>query len=299
LVTGGAGFIGSHVCERLQSEGWTVEALDSLVAGDRANMPADVALHVVDVRSPTLVAGLLRNSVYDAIVHCAAQTSVERSMLDPELDRDVNVSGTRNLLEAARAGGVQRFVFMSSGGAIYGETDGPATERSVPGPRSFYGMHKFVAEEFVRASGLPFGILRPSNVYGPRQRADAEGGVLAIFVERLSRGESLDVHGDGAQVRDFVYVDDVVDAVCLALECAQAETWNISSGTATTVVEAARLVGQAIGREPQLNFRPRRPGDVTRSLVSPARLLDTGRWGPPLRLADGLRAFASRGALAR
>ena len=299
LVTGGAGFIGSHICERLQLDGWRVEALDNLATGDRANLPHGIALHVADVRSPAQVQTVLRNSGCEAIVHAAAQTSVERSMLDPETDRDVNVTGTRNLLDAARAAGARRFVFMSSGGAIYGETDVPATERSAPRPRSFYGVHKYVAEEFVRASGLPFGILRPSNVYGPRQRSDAEGGVLAIFVDRLCAGQRLEIHGDGTQVRDFVYVDDVVGAVCRALESTENVIWNVSSGTATTVLDAARLVGEMVGEEPRLDFRPRRAGDVPRSLVSPARLLATGHWGPPLGLADGLRAFAARGVLSQ
>ena len=299
LVTGGAGFIGSHICERLQSDGWRVEVLDNLATGDRANLPAGVVLHVADVRSPAQLRAALRDSGCEAIVHAAAQTSVERSMLDTELDREVNVTGTRNLLDAARDAGVRRFVFMSSGGAIYGETEDAATERTVPQPRSFYGVHKYVAEEFVRASGLPFCVLRPSNVYGPRQRSDAEGGVLAIFVDRLCAGQRLDVHGDGTQVRDFVYVDDVVAAVSLALESTENVIWNVSSGTATTVLDAARLVGEMVGEEPRLDFRPRRAGDVGRSLVSPARLLATERWGPPLGLAAGLRAFAARGVLSQ
>jgi UDP-glucose 4-epimerase len=298
LVTGGAGFIGSHVCQALQALGWETHALDSLATGDRGNVPAGVALHVADIRAEGDVRALLRDQRFDSIVHCAAQTSVERSMLDPDLDRDVNAGGTRHLLDAARVVGVGRFVFMSSGGAIYGETDEPATERSVPGPRSFYGIHKYVAEEFVRAGGLPFAVLRPSNVYGPRQRSDAEGGVIAIFCQRLSAGQRLEIHGDGTQARDFVYVNDVVDAVRLALESTDDVIWNVSSGTATSVIEAAQQVAQVIGCATQLDFRPRRAGDVTRSLVSPASLRATGRWGPPLRLEDGLRAFAGRAALA-
>lgn len=289
LVTGGAGFIGSHVCERLAGDGWEVEVLDSLATGDRTNVPAAVPLHVADVRSGGEVRALLRRGRFGAVVHCAAQTSVERSMIDPEMDRDVNVTGTRILIEAAREAGVKRFVFMSSGGAIYGETDEPATEASVPRPRSFYGMHKYVAEEFLKASGLSCAILRPSNVYGPRQRSDAEGGVLSIFMDRLLAGLPLHVHGDGTQVRDFVYVDDIVQAVVCALENTEDVAWNVSSGRATTVLEAVRLTGESVGMAPRLAFGPRRAGDVTRSVISPARLLATGRWGPPRTLPEGLR----------
>ena len=230
---------------------------------------------------------------FEAIVHCAAQTSVERSMKDPEFDRDVNVTGTRHLLSAARDTGVGRFVFISSGGAIYGETAVPATELSVPGPRSFYGMNKYVAEEFVRASGVPFGILRPSNVYGARQRSDAEGGVLSIFRERLSAGLPIEVHGDGLQERDFVYVSDVVDAVLLAIETPIDVTWNVCSGIATTVSEAARRIAAELGCEPVIEHGPRRAGDIDRSLLSPARILATNSWGPPLALAEGLRKLTA------
>ncbi len=292
LVTGGAGFIGSHVAQRLHALGWETHVLDSLATGARANVPAGVTLNVADIRSEAALLPVLRGG-FEAIVHCAAQTSVERSMKDPEFDRDVNVTGTRHLLSAARDTGVGRFVFISSGGAIYGETAVPATELSVPGPRSFYGMNKYVAEEFVRASGVPFGILRPSNVYGARQRSDAEGGVLSIFRERLSAGLPIEVHGDGLQERDFVYVSDVVDAVLLAIETPIDVTWNVCSGIATTVSEAARRIAAELGCEPVIEHGPRRAGDIDRSLLSPARILATNSWGPPLALAEGLRKLTA------
>jgi UDP-glucose 4-epimerase len=268
-----------------------VHILDSLATGRRDNVPSTAQLHVGDIRSATDVGSVFRQVHFDVVVHCAAQTSVERSMLEPEVDRDVNVVGTRVLLEAARKTGVRRFVFMSSGGAIYGETSSPATEDSVPAPRSFYGIHKYVAEEFVRASGLPFAILRPSNVYGPRQRSDAEGGVLAIFSERLAAGEPITVHGDGSQVRDFVYVSDLVDAVALALDYAGDHIWNVCSGRGTSVLQAARLMARQMGLGPDIRFGPRRAGDIDKSLVSPARLLATGAWGPPQDIASGLRSL--------
>jgi UDP-glucose 4-epimerase len=291
LVTGGAGFIGSHIAEALITDGWETHLLDSLATGSVSNVPVDAHLHVADIRSESEIANVFRAGPFDAIVHCAAQTSVERSMHDPQLDREVNVTGTRLLLAAAKE--AARFVFMSSGGAIYGETYDPATELSVPTPRSFYGMNKYVGEEFVRASGLPFAIMRPSNVYGPRQRADAEGGVLAIFCERLAAGQPIEVHGDGHQVRDFVYVADLVDAIRLALATDENVTWNVSSGTATTVLDAAEAIGTELGVHPDLRFGPRRAGDIDKSLLSNALLLSTKQWGPPLSLAAGLQRLTA------
>ncbi len=293
LVTGGAGFIGSHVAERLHKLGWETHALDSLATGSEANVPAGVALHVADIRSDADLRRLFSENPFDAVVHCAAQTSVERSMKDPAFDRDVNVTGTRHLLAAARETGVGRFVFISSGGAIYGETAHAANEDAVPGPRSFYGMHKYVAEEFVRASDVPFAILRPSNVYDTRQRSDAEDGMLSIFRERLLAGQPLEIHGDGNQVRDFVYVGDVVDAVVLAMGAAADVTWNVCSGIATTVRGAARLMSAEIGCELALVDRPRRAGDIDKSLLDPSRLLATNTWGPPLPLEAGLRRLTA------
>ena len=205
-------------------------------------------------------------------------------MMDPEFDREVNVTGTRYLLAAARETHVGRFVFVSSGGAIYGETEEPATEASMPAPRSFYGMHKYVAEEFVRASGVPFAIQRPSNVYGARQRSDAEGGVLSIFRERLTAGLPIVIHGDGRQVRDFVYVGDVVDAAVLGISTPGDVIWNVCSGIATTIRDAARMIAAEAGRDPVIAYAPRRAGDIDKSLLSPARILATNAWRPPVAL---------------
>ncbi len=289
LVTGGAGFIGSHVAQALHELGWHVELLDNLSAGDPANVPAGVALHIGDIRSDADLRSVMGNGRFDSVVHCAAQTSVERSMRDPELDRDVNVVGTRRLALMAKACGVRRFVFLSSGGAVYGETAEPATEETMPAPRSYYGLHKYAAEELLRMEGLSHAILRPANVYGPRQRSDAEGGVVAIFQQQLLAGEPLEIHGSGQQVRDFVHVSDVVKAVLAALAIEDDAIWNVASGQATSVTDLAEAMAAAARRPLEVRYLPRRVGDVHRSLLSAARLLATGRWGPPLRLADGLR----------
>ena len=288
LVTGGAGFIGSHVAEGLSRLGWQVEALDNLSTGDPANLPRHVPLHIADLRSAEDVREVFAASHFDFVVHCAAQTSVERSMKSPELDHEVNVAGTNYLLGAAREAGVRRFVFMSSGGAIYGDAPEAADEETMPAPRSYYGLDKYAAEELVRAASLSHAILRPSNVYGPRQRSDAEGGVVAIFHSRLHAGQPLQVHGDGRQTRDFIHVSDVTSAVVAALSVEDDVLWNVASGEATTILELAQRMAAEIGQSLQAGYLASRPGDVQSSLLSPARLLATGLWAPPLTLRQGL-----------
>jgi len=288
LVTGGAGFIGSHIATALAASGRCVEVIDDLSAGDPSRVPSGVRLHLGDVRSEADLARVFASCPFETIVHCAAQTSVERSMKEPELDRDINVGGTRRLSDFANGAGVKRIVFASSGGAIYGDSRSAASESTRPAPRSNYGRHKLEAERLLLAGGVPCAALRFSNVYGPGQRADAEGGVVAIFLDRLAEGEPLDVHGDGRQVRDFVHVSDVVNAVLLALEGSLTGVWNVASGEATSirrlVEELAALAGQVV----QVRRLPRRPGDVGRSLLDPRKLVSIG-WGPPLPLVEGLR----------
>jgi UDP-glucose 4-epimerase len=210
-------------------------------------------------------------------------------MLDPELDRDVNVVGTRLLASRAREAGVRRFVFLSSGGAIYGEAAVPATECTLPAPRSYYGLHKFAAEELLRAEDLSCAVLRPSNVYGSRQRADADGGVVAIFLQHLLRGEPLDIFGSGHQHRDFVHISDVVTAVVAALGVDGDVLWNVASGEAVSVLGLAEAMAEIARLPAHLRFQPPRAGDVASSLLSCATLAATGLWGPPLSIASGLR----------
>jgi UDP-glucose 4-epimerase len=289
LVTGGAGFIGSHVSEALHAQGWRVDVLDDLSAGSVENIPGGITLHVGDIRSEDDLHDTFRSTRFDAVVHCAAQTSVHRSMLDPNLDFEINVIGTRRLLATAKAASVGRFVYISSGGAIYGETDAPATEDTLPSPRSYYGLHKYAAEEIIRSDTVQYAVLRPSNVYGARQRTDAEGGVIATFIERLLTGHSIEIHGSGGQTRDFVHVSDVVSAVLVALAWDGNVIWNVASGKPTVVVDLAQSLRLLTGQSANLVYRPRRAGDIARSLLSAEALSATGLWGPPLPLAAGLR----------
>ena len=214
LVTGGAGFIGSHVVEALLARGEDVHVLDDLSKGQLTNLPDRVPLHVLDIASSPLDR-MFRDAAFDAVVHCAAQTNVMRSLAEPELDRRINVIGLARVLHAAVETGVRRFVFISSGGAAYGETPVPATEETPPQPDNPYGRHKVEGEAIVDREPLSTVSLRLSNVYGARQRSDAEGGVISIFADRLTAGLPLQVYGDGAQERDFVHVSDVVSAILL------------------------------------------------------------------------------------
>jgi len=300
LVTGGAGFIGSHIVDRLLAGGLKVTVFDNLSTGDRSNLPAAADLVTGDLRSDSDVAAAFSAGPFEAIVHCAAQGNVALSVEDPELDRAINVDGTARLLRFAGSHDVLRFVFISSGGAVYGDTAGAATEATPANPLSPYGRHKHEAEGLVRRDAPSWAILRPANVYGPRQRSDAEGGVVAVFVDRLLREQPIEVHGDGRQTRDLVYVSDLVDAVVLAMEWPENVTWNVSTGKPTSIIALARLATRLAGEPAQVSAGGRRAGDVRHSLLSNAALLATGRWGPPVPLARGveLTVAAARASLA-
>ncbi len=296
LVTGGAGFIGSHIATALLASGRRVEVLDNLSVSNPGRVPAGARFHLGDVRSESDLQRIFGGRRFDAVVHCAAQTSVERSMKEPGLDREINVLGTRRLAAVAEAWGVKQIVFASSGGAIYGESTAAATEETPPAPRSFYGRHKQEAERLLLCGRIPCAVLRLSNVYGPGQRSDAEGGVVAIFLEKLAAGAPLDLHGGGAQVRDFVHVSDVVNAAIRALEDGLTGVWNVAGGRATSIIALVEELAALTSRTVSLRHLPRRAGDVDCSLIDSTKLQATG-WGPPLSLAVGLRlTLAASGA---
>ena len=292
LVTGGAGFIGSHVVDALLSRGDEVHVLDDLSKGQVTNLPERVPLHVLDIADSSLDR-LFADGRFDAVVHCAAQTNVMRSLADPELDRRINVAGLERVLEAAVAGGARRFVFISSGGAAYGETPVPATEETQPRPDNPYGRHKVEGEAIVAASSISSVSLRLSNVYGVRQRSDAEGGVISIFIDRLAAGLSLHVYGDGEQERDFVHVSDVVAAILLALdEPSMTGLWNVGTGQPTSVNRVAWLMVAAFGSGAGVEYLPERR-EIRRSCLDVAKLAGTGRWSPKRDLASGIAELAT------
>jgi UDP-glucose 4-epimerase len=285
VVTGGAGFIGSNLVDALVARGDEVVVVDDLSSGRREHVHPAATFLEADVRDGFDATGA------DVVFHLAAQADVQTSMRQPDLDASVNVVGTVRALEAAQAAGAQ-VVFASTGGAIYGECDGPAAEDSRLEPLSPYGIAKLCGEEYVRGFGRMFGVghvtLRLANVYGPRQAASLEGGVVSIFLERMRRGEPTTIFGDGLQTRDFVYVGDVV-AAALAAAGRPGGTFNVGTGIETTVLELHRLCAAVAGVEDAPAFEPARSGDVRRSVLAVSRAIDGLGWRPSTPLRDGLR----------
>jgi UDP-glucose 4-epimerase len=285
VVTGGAGFIGSNLVDALVQRGDEVVVVDDLSSGKRENLNA----------AATFVDGDIRNGIDAAgaavVFHLAAQADVQTSMLRPDHDAAVNVVGTVQVLEAARAAGA-RVVFSSTGGAIYGECDGPAREDSPLEPVSPYGIAKLCAEEYLRGWNRIHGsghvALRFANVYGPRQDSSLEGGVAAIFLERLAHGDETLIFGDGLQTRDFVYVGDVVGALLAAAD-RDGGTFNIGTGQETTVLELYRLCAEVTGSKAEPRFEPARLGDARRSVLDVSLAAAELGWRPAMPLADGLR----------
>jgi UDP-glucose 4-epimerase len=283
-VTGGAGFIGSCLVDALVERGDEVTVVDNLSSGRRENLHPEAQLVERDIRE-----GLELEA--DVVFHLAAQADVATSVARPEYDADVNVVGTVCVLEAARAAGAQ-VVFSSTGGAIYGECERPAREDDPRRPLSPYGTAKLAAEEYLAAWNRLYGMgnvsLRFANVYGPRQDSGLEGGVVAIFLERMQRGEPTTIYGDGSQVRDFVYVGDVVDAILRAVG-KEGGIFNVASGDATSIAELHRICAQATGDGQAVRFGPARDGDVVRSVLDPVLAGEALGWRAATTLDDGLR----------
>ncbi len=296
-VTGGAGFIGSHLVDALVAAGHRVLVLDDLSSGRRENLTEGAQLHVLDIRSQE-AAELVAGAGIDILVHQAAQMDVRRSMADPVFDAQVNVVGSLNLLEAARRGGVKQVLFASTGGAIYGEQEVyPAPEDHPTRPLSPYGVAKLAVERYLyvyhREHGLDAACLRYANVYGERQSPHGEAGVVAIFLARLLAGETPTIHGDGLQTRDYVHVSDVVEANLALLGRPGFSLYNVGTGVETTVVDLYRQLRQAVGSETEARHGPPKPGEQRRSSVDPRRLLADCALPPPIPLAEGLRRTAA------
>ena len=269
IVTGGAGFIGSHVVDALVARGDEVLVLDDLSRGKQENLSAQAELVVADIREPTAVAEAFAAVRPEACLHLAAQADVRVSVTRPDFDCEVNVLGTIRLLEAAREHGT-RLVFASTGGAIYGECAEPASETAARAPLSPYGASKLAGEEYLatynRLYGSAHTALRFGNVYGPRQDPHGEAGVVAIFLGRLARGETPHIFGDGTQERDYIYVADVAEVTLAALE-RQAGVFNVGTGVATSVLELFEVCRRASGVDVEPVFDPPRLGELQRSVL--------------------------------
>jgi UDP-glucose 4-epimerase len=293
LVTGGAGFVGSHVVDSLLARGDDVVVIDDLSTGDRANLDPRADLRIADIADLSALQREVGNRRIDAVVHCAAKTKVVESMAKKKLYERVIVGGTRNVLETTRRLGARVVVNISTGGAIYGETPRCAEENVPLDPPSNYGRFKAKAERLVESSDLRAVTLRLANVYGPRQRKDLEGGVVAIFIGCWKRGEPITVFGDGNYERDYVYVADVVDAVLTALGGTHAGVFNIGTGIATSVNQLVSAFTSLLGPPPAVRAAPARPAEVLRACVDPSKAAREGLWHPRTALADGLRRTAA------
>jgi UDP-glucose 4-epimerase len=298
LVTGGAGFIGSHIADACISRGWRVSVIDDLSTGDRENVNPKAEFHEADLRdvATTQIVARLRP---DVIVHEAAQVDLRKSVSDPAGDSEINVVASVRLLDAAIKSNVKRFVFASSGGAAYGEPlFTPQTEEHPLNPVSPYGCAKVAVEHYMNAfrhvHGLQTVALRYANVYGPRQSALGEAGVIAIFADRMKRGEEVTINGDGEQTRDFVHVSDVVAANMAAIERPDVTgAFNVGTGIETSVNEIHRLVAKALGVKTPARYGPAKAGEQRRSVLRPSVLQRK-----PLLLADSI-AFVAEPSPAR
>ena len=300
LVTGGAGFIGSHVIEAAAADGWEVAALDDLSTGKRTNLPAGIALYEVDVRNADAVSRAVREFRPTVISHQAAQASVSVSVREPLLDAEVNIMGGLNVLMAARTHEVQRIVFASTGGAIYGEVPSRAANEQTPArPYSPYATSKLSFEHYLETFrqqyGLESSILRYANVYGPLQNPHVEAGVVAIFTDRLLAGQAVTVNamratGDEGCLRDYVFVADVARANIAAANGLTPPLLNVGTGIGTTTQELVRQLAATLGMNADVQFAPPRSGDLERSVLDPNRFITA--LGRPLSLEEGLQQTA-------
>jgi UDP-glucose 4-epimerase len=288
IVTGGAGFIGSHVVDALVERGDEVHVLDDLSTGKRERVAEGARLHVADIRAPDEVFDAVRP---DVVLHLAAQADVRTSVERPDYDADVNILGTLRVVEAARRHSA-RIVFSSTGGAIYGECDGPASETAERRPLAPYGTSKLCGEEYLATWNRLYGTrhvsLRLGNVYGPRQEPHGEAGVVAILMGLLNEGGTPRIYGDGRQTRDYVYVLDVVRAMLAALARDEGGVFNIGTGAETSVLELYEAVRRVSGSAREAELAPARLGELQRSVLDVSLAEHELSWRPQHSLEDGL-----------
>lgn len=300
LITGGAGFIGSHVADAYLAAGFAVTVLDDLSTGRRENLPPAARFVRADVASPE-ARDLLADGGFNLVNHHAAQMDVRVSVADPVLDARINLLGLLNLLQGAQRGGVRRVIFASSGGVVYDERSPvPHREEAPKLPVSPYGVSKLASEYYLAAQARLYGLevvsLRYANVYGPRQNPHGEAGVVAIFGSRLREGRALTIFGSGEQTRDYVYVEDVARANLAAtrarlgpLESVDAAAFNVGTGVETSVNELARLMLEASGHTVPVTHQPARAGELLRSALDCAKAARVWGWRPAMSLSEGLK----------
>lgn len=293
IVTGGAGFIGSHLVNALLEEQVEVVVLDDLSASDSGNeaVPQNVKLYQFDVKSADAYRAVIEEQP-DIVFHLAAQADVTKSILAPVYDADVNIGGTINMLEASRTAGVKKFIFASTS-AVYGNVlKVPITEDDATVPISFYGISKLSAERYIQLFhdlyGLPYTILRYGNVYGPGQKPKGEGGVVAVFLERLKQREPILIHGDGSQSRDFIYVKDIVSANLAAMNQEQSGIFHASTGTSTSILDLAACF-KKLNASLDVNFTSGRAGDISHSCLCNEKAVARMGWKPTTDIYEGIK----------
>lgn len=295
LVTGGAGFIGSHLVRQIMEAGDEVISLDNLSTGRRENLPTRARLSVMDIHDEKVEA-LFKHENFDAVVHLAGQTLVSNSIIDPQNDMFQNIAGTVHILECCRKYGVKRIIFSSSA-ATYGDADEkvlPIPETLPQLPVSFYGLTKMTVEKYLalyqQVFGIHYVVLRFSNVYGERQGNGGEGGVISIFARALAQSKGITIYGDGKQTRDFVYAGDIAKGIRKALTTKNCDTcYNLSSETETSLNELVHVFSDIVGKEIIPEYGPHREGDIIRSSLSNQKARKNLQWEPEVSLEEGLK----------
>ena len=296
LVTGGAGFIGSHVVDAYIADGHMVVVVDDLSSGVKENVNPKAEFYQLDIRSQEIQQVFQRHS-FDVVNHHAAQMDVRRSVADPKFDASVNVIGGLNIFESARESGVKKIIFSSTGGAIYGEQDYfPADEEHPVRPLSPYGITKLVTEKYLfyyrEIHGIEHVVLRYANIYGPRQNPHGEAGVVAIFAKKMLQGEKPVINGDGKQTRDYTYVGDVVKGNLLALKYSGSNIFNIGTGIETDVTQLFRILRGLLNPTCPEEHGPAKIGEQLRSVISSTKIQHELGWRPSISLSEGLRMTA-------
>ncbi|UCH64517.1 MAG: NAD-dependent epimerase/dehydratase family protein [Ignavibacterium sp.] len=297
LVTGGAGFIASHVADAFIEEGHDVIVLDDLSTGFEKNINAKARFLKMNICDPE-VDNLFGEEQFDVVNHHAAQMDVRKSVADPAFDANVNILGTINLLQSSVKHGIRKFMFSSTGGAVYGEQlFFPANESHQTNPVSPYGISKLSVEKYLnfyhKEYNLNYTILRYANVYGPRQNPFGEAGVVSIFCNKMLSGEQPIINGDGKQTRDYVYVQDVVKANLLTLAEAGSSVYNVGTAIETNVNELFSMLNDIIGNDQTEKHGPAAPGEQLRSVITSDKLFENLDWKPSIKLEDGLKYTVS------
>ncbi|OAS84628.1 NAD-dependent epimerase/dehydratase family protein [Metabacillus litoralis] len=291
VVTGGAGFIGSHLTDELIKIGVEVHVLDNMISGHLNYVHPLAVIHHVDICSAEAKQIILQEKP-DVVFHLAAQADVERSIINPKYDADVNISGTINILEACHEASVKKIIFASTSG-VYGNLEKELiSEKDEAVPVSYYGLSKLTAESYIRLFyqlyGLSYTILRYGNVYGPRQTAKGEGGVIAVFLEKIKKGMPLSIHGDGEQTRDFIYVKDIVQANIAAMERGHQETIQVSTSKRTSVNHLLKYLMQIHVSTIDVVHTPARKGDIKHSCLDNSKACQMLNWKPQVDILQGL-----------